>query len=386
MKKVVCEMCNSSDFVKQDGLFVCQHCGMKYTAEEIRKTMIEGTVDIQGTVRIDRTDELEKLYLAARNARETSDDQSAIRHYENISARDPNSWEALFYLVILKTNSIKNSAIGSSAISVSNCLPKVFELIDTTIADEGKKKEAVQEVIEQCLETAEWLTGASHSFYKSLTQGNGLMAITGLFGAISSAGSTLTALSEDTERCVAIANIMCYCGNYIESQFNMEDPDYRNFAIWSWKQMLAFHEDYRQVHSTQTLFDEESVLRFQKKIFYYEDQQMRSVHAASGAPTPYQQLFTLTVNRNQTALTTNTNKLNRLVCTLNTGEQFELGLGQTVTLRVRPGTYRISFDFWGQGLVPAKCRATPDFVVDGNIFVELTPDSVWGGFKTKIIK
>ena len=113
---------------------------------------------------------------------------------------------------------------------------------------------------------------------------------------------------------------------------------------------------------------------------------MRSVHAASGSPTPYQQLFTLTVNRNQTALTTNTNKLNRLVCTLNTGEQFELGLGQTVTLRVRPGTYRISFDFWGQGLVPAKCRATPDFVVDGNIFVELTPDSVWGGFKTKIIK
>ena len=166
MKKIVCEMCGGTDIIKQDGLFVCQSCGLKYTLEEAKKMMVEGVVEVQGTVTIDHSSELKNLYLAARNARETSDDDSAIRHYENISAKDPNSWESLFYLVVLKTNSIKNSEITSAAVSVSSCLPKVFELINTTIDSEEEKKKAVKEVIEQCFVTATWLTSASHNFYK----------------------------------------------------------------------------------------------------------------------------------------------------------------------------------------------------------------------------
>ena len=37
MKKLVCEMCGSSDMVKQDGMFVCQTCGVKYSLEEAKK-------------------------------------------------------------------------------------------------------------------------------------------------------------------------------------------------------------------------------------------------------------------------------------------------------------------------------------------------------------
>lgn len=37
MKKLVCEMCGSSDLIKQDGLFVCQYCGAKYSVEEAKK-------------------------------------------------------------------------------------------------------------------------------------------------------------------------------------------------------------------------------------------------------------------------------------------------------------------------------------------------------------
>lgn len=32
-----CEICGSTDFVKNDGMFVCQKCQMKYTAEEAKK-------------------------------------------------------------------------------------------------------------------------------------------------------------------------------------------------------------------------------------------------------------------------------------------------------------------------------------------------------------
>lgn len=270
MKRLTCEICGSTDLVKDNGVFVCQSCGCKYSVEEARKMMIEGTVDVRGTVRIDHSDELQKLYQAARNARETSDDESALRHYESISAKDPNSWEALFYLVVLKTNSIKNSEIASAAVSVYSSLPKVFSLINETISDPQEKKAVVEEVIQQCLETATWLTSASHNFYKSMTQGNGLMAITGLFGAITSAGSTLSALTEDTNRCVTIANIMCYCGLYIEEEFDMEDPDYCGYAVWSWQKMLEFHDDYHKVHSTQVLFNDESLNRFNGKIRQYQ--------------------------------------------------------------------------------------------------------------------
>ena len=44
MKQIKCEMCGGNDLVKQDGVFVCQSCGCKYTLEEARKLMVEGTV------------------------------------------------------------------------------------------------------------------------------------------------------------------------------------------------------------------------------------------------------------------------------------------------------------------------------------------------------
>ena len=47
-------MCGGTDLMKQDGVFVCQSCGCKYSPEEARKIMIEGPVDISGsTVKID---------------------------------------------------------------------------------------------------------------------------------------------------------------------------------------------------------------------------------------------------------------------------------------------------------------------------------------------
>ena len=43
MKQFVCEMCGSSDLLKQDGLFVCQSCGTKYTTEDAKKLLVEGS-------------------------------------------------------------------------------------------------------------------------------------------------------------------------------------------------------------------------------------------------------------------------------------------------------------------------------------------------------
>lgn len=41
MKKIVCDLCGESDFVKTNGFFECQVCGAKYTIEEARSMFIE---------------------------------------------------------------------------------------------------------------------------------------------------------------------------------------------------------------------------------------------------------------------------------------------------------------------------------------------------------
>lgn len=55
-------MCGGTDLIKQDGVFVCQYCGTKYSVEEARKMMIDGTVDVQGTVKIDNSAFVQKIF------------------------------------------------------------------------------------------------------------------------------------------------------------------------------------------------------------------------------------------------------------------------------------------------------------------------------------
>ena len=100
MKQLVCEMCGSSDLVKQDGFFICQFCGCKYSVEEAKKMMIEGTVDIKGTVAVDISQELIRLYEVARRARDDNNSENAQKYYDQILIKDPSSWEANFYTVL----------------------------------------------------------------------------------------------------------------------------------------------------------------------------------------------------------------------------------------------------------------------------------------------
>lgn len=45
MKRIVCEMCEGTEFVKENGFFVCQMCGTKYSLDEAKK-MMENCVGI----------------------------------------------------------------------------------------------------------------------------------------------------------------------------------------------------------------------------------------------------------------------------------------------------------------------------------------------------
>lgn len=97
MKQLTCEMCGSTDIAKQDGFFVCQTCGMKYSVEDAKKMMIEGTVDVQGTVKVDNSAFVEKYLANARRAKQKEDWEETEKYYNMVEQNDPNNIEAIFY-------------------------------------------------------------------------------------------------------------------------------------------------------------------------------------------------------------------------------------------------------------------------------------------------
>ena len=101
LKALACEMCGCTDMIKQNGFFVCQSCGTKYSMEEAKKMMIAGTVNIAGTVKVDMSERLQNLYTIARRAKDEENYENAAKYYELILQEDPQSWEASFLFCIL---------------------------------------------------------------------------------------------------------------------------------------------------------------------------------------------------------------------------------------------------------------------------------------------
>jgi len=109
MKQLTCEMCGSVDVIKQDGQYVCQFCQTKYSVEDAKKMMIEGTVEVQGTVKVDNTAFVEKYLANARRAYEKEDWEEVEKYYNLVEQNAPNNMEAVFF-----------SAFGKAMLSLSD--------------------------------------------------------------------------------------------------------------------------------------------------------------------------------------------------------------------------------------------------------------------------
>ncbi len=152
MKQLTCEMCGGTDLMKQDGVFVCQSCGTRYSVEEAKKMMVEGTIDVSGsTVKVDTSDELTNLYQIARRARDDGNSESAAKYYDMILVKDPTSWEAQFYSVYFQVSTCKVGEIENASITLANCLGNVLAMIKEHVPDKAAQAEAVEEIARMCL-------------------------------------------------------------------------------------------------------------------------------------------------------------------------------------------------------------------------------------------
>lgn len=114
MKQLVCEMCGSTNLVKQEGVFVCQSCGCKYSVEEAKKMMIEGIVEVKGTVRVDRISESESLIKNADTTYEDGNYKEAFDLYSQVLSIDPDNEHAILYRAMSSAwqSSVQNCKIG----------------------------------------------------------------------------------------------------------------------------------------------------------------------------------------------------------------------------------------------------------------------------------
>lgn len=158
MKRLTCEMCGSTDLIKQDGVFVCQTCGCKYSIEEAKKMMVEGTVDVSGsTVKVDNERKIENLRTLADRAKAEGDTETAAKYFEELLKEDPNNQEANFYTIYYAAHNIKIAQIGSAANRVSNIIDTVFGLIKETLATQEEQNAAKEEVAGAVLNFASYL-------------------------------------------------------------------------------------------------------------------------------------------------------------------------------------------------------------------------------------
>ncbi len=327
MKKIVCEICESTDFVKDDGLFVCQGCGCKYSAEEAKKMMQE----VSG-------EEPRQDVSLQKETPEKKEKQIPIHTPDS-----PNRLSVKVVKVGHETYTVASVSslsvlLGGEPAPVFADGPDMVGHIGTQIYLENLGGKTIKYVT---VHLAPY--NAVGDQVSCTVKGHSVFGIK-VTGPI--------AVGENWD---GYSDGMWYNNSIVGAKI-----DHVHCVYMDGTEELYEGEEFYGIPNVNT--------------------------NANINVNPGEKIASLTVRRNQPALTTKTNKLNRLTCTMSNGEKFELGPSQAVTLPVKHGTYTIYFEFWGQSLVPAKNKSTPEFVVDGDVCIELTLDSTWGGFNTKIIK
>lgn len=249
MKALTCEMCGSTNLLKQDGVFACQSCGTKYSVEEAKKMMVEGTVDVKGTVKVDTSDELKNLYEIARRAKDSDNSENATKYYDMILVKDPSSWEANFYVVYFKAMSCKIVEIWSAANSITNCVGSVLNLVKDNITDTEEQRKVVEEISDRVSLIGNMLFNAAKNHYD------------GIDGQIKH-----NFVQDYANNASASADIFYTFGNKVIECFN---DTFGVIASTSWKQAVEIHRTYISV-LTDKEGNKKIILDYVEKIKKYD--------------------------------------------------------------------------------------------------------------------
>jgi len=224
MIKIKCEMCGSSDMIKEDSLYVCNNCGMKYSPEEAKKMMVE----IEGAVKIDHSEELANLYVLARRAKNNNDFSEALKYYSVILSKNPMDWEAVFFTLIFDHTEKVLAETEQSCTKILNGIPSVIALVKDTVENDEERRNAYSEAVRYTV----WATRNIHA----ATQKN-----ENIFR------------DRRSQILVYLSNILYTFANEVRNNF--PNGEYVDFVIYSIKQGLQFQSivitDYPQFNNEE---------------------------------------------------------------------------------------------------------------------------------------
>lgn len=241
MKTLACEMCNSTDLVKQDGVFVCQYCGTKYSVEEAKKLMIEGHVDVSGsTVKVDNSNKLNNLFQLARRAVQTNNNKAACQYYESILIEDPNSWEATLFSAYYKYLNADLSELESIANHMTKSL--IF------IVPQIKKTETADQTSQALNTTYKICNALSTLIYdeakRNLQRQESQRPDTPTFTAALCLSDLIIKQEDEFIRNrYAAITIMYMFGNHVVAQFINNEKICKTYAVASWSKGIQMHTE-----------------------------------------------------------------------------------------------------------------------------------------------
>lgn len=251
MKRMVCEMCNGIDLIKIDGLYVCQNCGTKYSVEDAKKMMIEGTVDVSGsTVKVDQSEEINNLYTLARRAKSDNNSKNAQKYYEQILVKDPSSWEANFYSVYYQSLNCVIAEIQGATIRLTNCEETVLRLIIDNIQEDENRFKAVDEMTARCIDISLLLFKSAKNHYFGIDP-----------------EIRLNYRQEYINNGVAARDIVYNCGDLIERLFGENYA--RALSIHCWRAGIDEHRTLMPLFAKKEL-NKNIILQFANKVKKYD--------------------------------------------------------------------------------------------------------------------
>lgn len=146
MKKIVCEMCGSNDLLKKDGVFECQSCGTKYSVEEAKKMMVDGVVNVEGTVQIDDSNKISNLIKNAKILFKDGKTDEAYKLFGDVLNIDTENYTAITYRGLCSAwhTSINSPKISDAVTGIS----RGFEIAKNVLGETEEYAKFCMEILE----------------------------------------------------------------------------------------------------------------------------------------------------------------------------------------------------------------------------------------------
>lgn len=168
MKRMTCEMCGSTNLIKENGVFVCQNCGTQYSVEEAKKLMIEGTDEVTETVVVDNSSEIQALkkvaYMSLENAFQTGVWDVVAINFQKVLEKDPTDWRGNFYPHFIDYKNAIASPDVNRIVKQHDIIKESYRMAISLIKEtesEENQKTCYQEVFDRFIDLC-------HIYYKML--------------------------------------------------------------------------------------------------------------------------------------------------------------------------------------------------------------------------